>query len=183
MTRDLIVHEALMLQMLGAYPTADSTLSATKVEEFLVYVKNSNYGREYSVTLTHPNMPYGHKVLFQMPSGNDATTDSEFRDTNKIKDILLYGTSSQHWNGSASQIGFKTVRTDTNATLSTSQGLANYSGITSHFQFESYDNVIYGKPTGSGTLSNYSVSASDGAGNTAMYHISCLLYTSDAADE
>ena len=152
-------------------PTADSTLSATKVEEFLVYVKNSNYGREYSVTLTHPNMPYGHKVLFQMPSGNDATTDSEFRDTNKIKDILLYGTSSQHWNGSASQIGFKTVRTDTNATLSTSQGLANYSGITSHFQFESYDNVIYGKPTGSGTLSNYSVSASDGAGNTAMYHI------------
>ena len=66
-------------------PTADSTLSATKVEEFLVYVKNSNYGREYSVTLTHPNMPYGHKVIFQMPSGNDATTDS---------DCLLYTSPS-----------------------------------------------------------------------------------------
>jgi hypothetical protein len=156
-------------------PTADTNTSPAKVEEFLIYVKASNYGREYSVTLTHPNMSYGHKVMFQMPSGNDATTDSEFRDTDKIKDILLYGTSSTHWNGSASQIAFKTVRTDTNATLSTSQGLANYSGITSHFQFESYDNVIYGKPTGTvsspNSLSDYSVSTSDGAGNTGMYHI------------
>ena len=40
-------------------PTADSTLSATKVEEFLVYVKNSNYGRDFSVHLCHPNMPFG----------------------------------------------------------------------------------------------------------------------------
>tara|TARA_R100001443_G_scaffold100560_2_gene108031 strand:+ start:15984 stop:18491 length:2508 start_codon:yes stop_codon:yes gene_type:complete len=156
-------------------PTADTNQSAAKQEEFLIYVKATNYGREYTVTLTHPNMPYGHKVIFQMPSGNDATTDSEFRDSDKIKDILLYGTSSQHWNGSASQIGFKTVRTDTNATLSTSQGLANYSGITSHFSFESYDNVIYGKPTGTvsspNTLADYTVSTSDGAGSTAMYHI------------
>ena len=156
-------------------PTADTNQSAAKQEEFLIYVKATNYGREYTVTLTHPNMPYGHKVIFQMPSGNDATTDSEFRDSDKIKDILLYGTSSQHWNGSASQIGFKTVRTDTNATLSTSQGLANYSGITSHFTFESYDNVIYGKPTGTvsspNTLADYTVSTSDGAGSTAMYHI------------
>ena len=81
----------------------------------------------------------------------------------------MYGTSSQYWNSSASQIGFKTVREDTNATLSTSQGLANYSGITSHFSFESYDNVIYGKPTDNN--SGYSVSTSDGAGNTAMYHV------------
>ena len=150
-------------------PIADTATSAAKQEEFLIYVKASNYGREYTVTLNHPNMSYAHKVVFQMPSGNDATTDSEFRDTNKIKDILLYGTSSQYWNSSASQIGFKTVREDTNATLSTSQGLANYSGITSHFSFESYDNVIYGKPTDNN--SGYSVSTSDGAGNTAMYHV------------
>ena len=150
-------------------PTADSNTSAAKQEEFLIYVKATNYGREYSVTLTHASITGGIKVIFQMPSGNDATTDSEFRDSNKIKDILLYGTSSTHWNGSASQIGFKTVRADNNSTLSTSQGLANYSGITSHFTFESYDNVIYGKPNNNN--SSYTVSTSDGAGSTAMYHI------------
>ena len=150
-------------------PTADTNKSAAKQEEFLIYVKATNYGREYTVTLNHPTWSYPIKVIFQMPSGNDATTDSGFRDSDKIKDILLYGTSSTHWNSSASQIGFKTVRTDTNATLSTSQGLANYSGITGKFAFESYDNVIYGKPTDNN--SGYSVSTSDGAGSTAMYHV------------
>ena len=150
-------------------PTADTNKSAAKQEEFLIYVKATNYGREYTVTLNHPTWSYPIKVIFQMPSGNDATTDSGFRDSDKIKDILLYGTSSTHWNSSASQIGFKTVRTDTNATLSTSQGLANYSGITGKFAFNSYDNVIYGYPTDNN--SGYSVSTSDGAGSTAMYHV------------
>ena len=70
------------------------------------------------------------EVIFQLPSGNDASTDSKFRDTNKITDILLYGTSSTHWDSSADGIGFKVVRTDNNATQSTTQGLANYSGFT-----------------------------------------------------
>jgi len=150
-------------------PTADSTTSAAKVEEFLIYAKTSNYGREYKVALKHPSMSYEIEVIFQMPSGNDATTDSEFRDTNKITDILLKGTSSTHWNGSASQIGFKTVRTDTGATLSTTEGLTNYSGISNYFTFESYDSVIYGKPTDGNA--NYTVSTSDGAGNASMYAI------------
>jgi len=150
-------------------PTADSTTSAAKVEEFLIYAKTSNYGREYKVALKHPSMSYEVEVIFQMPSGNDATTDSEFRDTNKITDILLKGTSSTHWNGSASQIGFKTVRTDTGATLSTTEGLTNYSGISNYFTFESYDSVIYGKPTDGNA--NYTVSTSDGAGNASMYAI------------
>ena len=150
-------------------PTADSTTSAAKVEEFLVYAKTSNYGREYKVALKHPSMAQELEVIFQMPSGNDATTDSEFRDTNKITDILLKGTSSTHWNGSASQIGFKTIRTDTGATLSTTEGLSNYSGISNYFTFESYDSVIYGKPTDGNA--NYTVSTSDGAGNASMYAI------------
>nr|WMM95544.1 tail tubular protein B [Methylophilales phage MEP433]WOZ55713.1 tail tubular protein B [Methylophilales phage MEP434] len=150
-------------------PTAAATSSAAKVEEFLIYVKSTNYGREYTVTLTHPDIAYGIKVVFQLPSGNDATTDSAFRDTNKIKDILLYGTSSTYWDSAASQIAFKTIRTDTGATLSTSQGLANYSEITAEFTFESYDNVIYGKPTDGNSA--YTVSTSDGSGNTAMYHV------------
>jgi len=148
---------------------ADSTNSAAKVEEFLINIKLTNYGREYKIALKHPNMAQELEVQFQLPSGNDASTDSKFRDTDKIKDILLYGTGSAHWNGSADGIGFKTVRTDTGATVSSSQGLANYSGFTSHFTFESYDSVIYGKPTDNNA--NYTVSTSDGSGNTGMYSI------------
>ncbi|NVH64797.1 hypothetical protein HQ621_28270, partial [Pseudomonas simiae] len=94
---------------------------------------------------------------------------------NKITDILLNGTSSSHWDSNANGIGFKTIRTDTGATLSSSQGLANYSGISSHFTFEAFDSVIYGKPTGTvsspNTLADYTISSSDGSGNTAMYAI------------
>ena len=148
---------------------ADSTNSAAKVEEFLINVKLTNYGREYKIALKHPNMAQELEVQFQLPSGNDASTDSKFRDTDKIKDILLYGTGSAHYNSSADGIDFKTVRTDTGATVSSSQGLANYSGFTSHFTFESYDSVIYGKPTDNNA--NYTVSTSDGSGNTGMYSI------------
>ncbi len=150
-------------------PVADSNTSAAKVEEFLIYVAKSQYGLEYKVTVGHPDIAYDIAVIFQMPSGNDATTDSAFRDTNKIKDILLNGTSSTHWDAAASQIGFKTIRTDTGATLSTTQGLANYAEITAEFTFESYDSVIYGKPTDGNA--SYTIETADGQGNLAMYVI------------
>jgi len=153
----------------GITVAADSTTSAAKVEEFLIVCKLTNYGREYKVALKHPSMAQELEVVFQLPSGNDASTDSKFRDTNKITDILLYGTSSTHWDSNANGIGFKVVRTDNNATQSTTQGLANYSGFTSHFTFESFDSVIYGKPTDNNA--NYTISSSDGSGNTAMYAI------------
>jgi len=148
---------------------ADSTTSAAKVEEFLIVCKLTNYGREYKVALKHPSMAQELEVVFQLPSGNDASTDSKFRDTNKITDILLYGTSSTHWDSAADGIGFNVRRTDTNASVSTTQGLANYSGFTSHFTFEAFDSVIYGKPTDQNA--NYTITTSDGSGNTAMYSI------------
>ena len=148
---------------------ADSATSAAKVEEFLINVKLTNYGREYKVALKHPNMAQELEVRFQLPTGNNASTDSKFRDTDKIKDILLNGTASSHYDSSADGIGFKTVRTDTGATVSSSQGLANYSGFTSHFTFESFDSVIYGKPTDNNA--NYTVSTADGSGNTGMYAV------------
>ena len=150
-------------------PLASGSTSPAKVEEFLINVAKSQYGIEYKITVNHPSMANPLAVVFQMPSGNDATTDSKFRDTNKIKDILLNGTSSTHWNAAASQIGFKTINATTGATVSTTQGLANYSGITSYFTFESYDSVIYGKPTDGNA--NYTVETSDGQGNLAMYVI------------
>jgi len=148
---------------------ADSTTSAAKVEEFLINVKLTNYGREYKVALKHPNMAQELEVQFQLPTGNDASTDSKFRDTDKIKDILLKGTASSHYDSNADGIGFKTVRTDNGSTVSSSQGLSNYSGFTSHFTFESFDSVIYGKPTDNNA--NYTVSTSDGSGNTGMYAV------------
>ncbi len=61
--------------------TADSASSAAKVEEFLIVCKLTNYGREYKVALKHPNMAQELEVIFQLPSGNDASTDAKFRDT------------------------------------------------------------------------------------------------------
>ena len=149
--------------------TADSTTSAAKVEEFLVVCKLTNYGREYKVALKHPSMAQELEVIFQLPTGNNAATDAKFRDTNKITDILLKGTSSTHWDSNANGIGFNVRRTDTGASVSTSQGLSNYSGFTSHFTFEEFDSVIYGKPTNGNAA--YTITTSDGSGNTAMYAI------------
>jgi len=149
--------------------TADSTTSAAKVEEFLIVCKLTNYGREYKVALKHPSMGQELEVIFQLPTGNDAATDAKFRDTNKITDILLKGTSSTHWDSSANGIGFKVVNTSTGSSVSTTQGLSNYSGFTSHFTFEEFDSVIYGKPTDGNAA--YTITTSDGSGNTAMYAI------------
>jgi hypothetical protein len=59
--------------------TADSTNTAAKVEEFLINVKLTNYGREYKVALKHPNMAQELEVQFQLPTGNDASTDTRFK--------------------------------------------------------------------------------------------------------
>ena len=150
-------------------PTADTTLSAAKLEEFHVYCKSTNYGREYKVALRHEDWAYEVEVIFQVPTGNSAATDSKYRDTNKIVDILMYGTSSTHYDATANGIGFKTVRTDTGATLSTTSGLANFSDITTYFTFEQFDSVIYGRITNQ--AKTYTLSTSDGSGNTAMYGI------------
>jgi len=146
---------------------ADSTTSAAKVEEFLIVCKLTNYGREYKVAIKHGNMSFEIEVIFQLPTGNDASTDAKFRDTNKITDILLFGKNSSHWDNNADGIGFKTIRKSNGAILSTTQGLANYSGISNHFTFESFNSVIYGKPTNGSA--NYTITSSDGSGNTAMY--------------
>jgi hypothetical protein len=145
----------------------NSSTTAAKVQEALVYVKSSQYGRQYSVTLNHSTWSYPIEVLFQMPTGNDASTDGKFRDTEKIAHILLYGTASSHWSSSADGIGFKTIRTDNGATLSTSQGLANYSGITGTFSSTQYGNTIY-LTASSGT---FGIETTDGFGNQAMYAI------------
>ena len=147
--------------------TEDSTTTAAKVQEALVYVKSSQYGRQYSVTLNHSTWSYPIEVLFQMPTGNDASTDGKFRDTDKIAHILLYGTASSHWSSGADGIGFKTIRTDTGATLSPSQGLANYSGITGTFSSTQYGNTIY-LSCSSGT---FGIETTDGFGNQAMYAV------------
>jgi len=150
-------------------PTADTTLSAAKVKEFHVYCKSTNYGREYKVALRHEDWAYEVEVIFQVPTGNSAATDSKYRDTNKIVDILMYGTASSHYDASANGIGFKTVRTDTGATLSATSGLANFSDITTYFTVEQFDSVIYG--TIINQAKTYTLSTSDGSGNTAMYGI------------
>ena len=145
----------------------NTTTTAAKVQEALVYVKSSQYGRQYSVTLNHSTWSYPIEVKFQMPTGNDASTDGKFRDTEKIAHILLYGTASSHWSSSADGIGFQTVRADTGAVLSSSQGLANYSGITGTFSSTQYGNTIY-LSCSSGT---FGIETTDGFGNQAMYAV------------
>ena len=150
-------------------PAMAAATSTAKIERALVYVKQTNYGRSYEVKVKHPSMSYEIGVEFQMPSGNDYNTDAAFRDTKKIADILCFGTSSTHWNGSADDIGFRTYRTDTNANLSTSEGLKNYSGITSYFTTTIYASTLDIKPTDGNT--NYTVGTSDGFGGQAMYAV------------
>lgn len=152
-------------------PTADTNTTPAKVEEFLVYVKQAGYGREYTVRLSHPDMTQTWiEVNFQMPDGSDANHDTEFSDTDKIADVLLYGQSSTYWNNQAS--GEITVVENNGGTLSTTStttGLANTTSINTHFTFEIYSSTIYGKPIDGD--SNYTVSTRDGAGSTAMYAI------------
>ncbi|QLF88070.1 tail tube B [Pelagibacter phage Eistla EXVC025P] len=147
---------------------ADTTTSAAKIEEFYVNVVTTNYGREYSIEVKHPNMAYGIKSSLQMPTGSNLSHDATYRDTNHVADILFRGTSSTYWDGSSSA-SFTLTRTDTGATLSTTQGIGTYSGVTSYFNMSLFPSVIRGVVIDGN--SNYELETSDGSGNTGMYSV------------
>jgi hypothetical protein len=147
---------------------ADTNTSAAKIEEFYINVVTSNYGREYAVTVQHPNMSYAVKSSLQMPSGSNLNHDAVFRDTAHIADILFRGTSSTYFDTS-SDADFKLTREDTGATLSTTQGLGTSSEVTNYFTMSQYPGVIRGISTDGN--SNYTVLTADGSGNTGMYSI------------
>jgi len=147
---------------------ADTNTSAAKIEEFYINVVTSNYGREYAVTVQHPNMSYAVKSSLQMPTGSNLNHDAVFRDTAHIADILFRGTSSTYFDTS-SDASFKLTREDTGATLSTTQGLGTSSEVTNYFTMSQYPGVIRGISTDGN--SNYTVLTADGSGNTGMYSI------------
>ena len=147
---------------------ADTNTSAAKIEEFYINVVTSNYGREYAVTVQHPNMSYAVKSSLQMPSGSNLNHDAVFRDTAHIADILFRGESSAYFD-SSSDADFKLTREDTGATLSTTQGLGTSSEVTNYFTMSQYPGVIRGVSTNGN--SNYTVLTADGSGNTGMYSI------------
>lgn len=147
---------------------ADSTTSDAKIEEFYINVVTTNYGREYSVELKHPNMAYGIKAALQLPTGSNVTHDATYRDTTHVADMLFKGTSSTYWDGSSSA-SFVLTRTDTGATLSTTQGIGTYSGVTSYFTMSLYPSVIRGVVIDGDP--DYELETSDGSGNTGMYSV------------
>ena len=151
---------------------ADATKSAVKNEEFYVNCVATNFGNEYTIKLTHPDMQaalgYGLEIRLQMPTGSSATHDTTFRDTKHVADILFRGTSSQFWDSSSSA-ALKIIRTDTQSVLSTTLGLSTYSGFTNYFSFQLLNSVIYGEPTDNDPL--YTIETGDGAGNSSFYSI------------
>jgi hypothetical protein len=147
---------------------ADTTTTASKIEEFYINVVTTNYGREYAVTVQHPNMSYAVKSSLQMPSGSNLNHDAVFRDTSHVADILFKGESSAYWD-SSSDAEFKLTREDTGATLSTSQGLGTSSEVTNYFTMTLFPSVIRGVSTDGNA--NYTVETTDGSGNTGMYSV------------
>ena len=147
---------------------ADTTTTASKIEEFYINVVTTNYGREYAVTVQHPNMSYAVKSSLQMPTGSNLNHDAVFRDTSHVADILFKGTSSAYFNNS-SDASFKLTREDTGATLSTSQGLGTSSEVTNYFTMTLFPSVIRGVSTNGNA--NYTVETTDGSGNTGMYSV------------
>lgn len=148
--------------------TADTNTSPAKIEEFFVNIVLTNYGREYTIEVKHPNMAYGIKAALQLPTGSNATHDASYRDTAHVADILFKGTSSDYWDNSSSAT-FKLVRTDTGVTLTTTQGIGTYAGVTNYFTMSLFPSVIRGVSTDGNA--NYELETSDGSGNTAMYSI------------
>ena len=147
---------------------ADTTTSASKIEEFYINVVTTNYGREYAVTVQHPNMSYAVKSSLQLPSGSNLNHDAVFRDTSHVADILFRGTSSTYFDAS-SDASFKLTREDTGATLSTTQGLGTSSEVTNYFTMTLFPSVIRGVSTDGNA--NYTVETTDGSGNTGMYSV------------
>ena len=129
-------------------PAMTATTTAAKVEEALVYVKQSNYGRTYSITLTHPNMNSGNPLTtqFAMPNGDDVATQGFLRDTAKIASILRTGSGGSPGTHSGTAL--------TNAAIS------------NHFTITQYNSVIHIKPTDNNA--NFTITTSDGAGDSAM---------------
>lgn len=148
--------------------TADTNTSPAKIEEFFVNIVLTNYGRDYTIELKHPNMAYGIKAALQLPTGSNATHDASYRDTAHVADILFKGTSSDYWDNSSSAT-FKLIRTDTGVTLTTTQGIGTYAGVTNYFTMSLFPSVIRGASTDGNA--NYELETSDGSGNTAMYSI------------
>jgi len=147
---------------------ADTTTSASKIEEFYINVVTTNYGREYAVTVQHPNMSYAVKSSLQLPTGSNLNHDAIFRDTSHVADILFRGTSSTYFDAS-SDASFKLTREDTGATLSTTQGLGTSSEVTNYFTMTLFPSVIRGVSTDGNA--NYTVETTDGSGNTGMYSV------------
>ena len=147
---------------------ADTTTSASKIEEFYINVVTTNYGREYAVTVQHPNMSYAVKSSLQLPTGSNLNHDAVFRDTSHVADILFRGTSSTYFDAS-SDASFKLTREDTGATLSTTQGLGTSSEVTNYFTMTLFPSVIRGVSTDGNA--NYTVETTDGSGNTGMYSV------------
>ncbi len=149
-------------------PAANASSSAAKVEEFYINFLVTNFGREYQIKLTHPDLAYGINAVLQMPDGSDADNDTDFRDTGKLIDIFLKGTSSPYWNASSSMT-FALERADTGATLTSSQGLATYSEVTAEFTFTQYNSALYCAVVDGNAA--YTVTTFDGGGNNEMYVI------------
>ena len=147
---------------------ADTTTTASKIEEFYINVVTTNYGREYAVTVQHPNMSYAVKSSLQLPTGSNLNHDAIFRDTSHVADILFRGTSSTYFDAS-SDASFKLTREDTGATLSTTQGLGTSSEVTNYFTMTLFPSVIRGVSTDGNA--NYTVETTDGSGNTGMYSV------------
>ena len=149
-------------------PAQSGTTTAAKSEYFYVVFKVTNFGREYAIHLTHPDLPYGINAIIQMPDGSDANHDTQFRDTAKLIDIFRYGTSSTYWDASSS-IEFKLTRADTNAVLSNSQGLSSYSAVTAEFTFTEHQSALRGYVVDQNA--SYTVETHDGAGNAELYAV------------
>jgi hypothetical protein len=149
-------------------PAQSGTTTAAKEEYFYVVFKVTNFGREYAIHLTHPDLPYGINAIIQMPDGSDANHDTQFRDTAKLIDIFRYGTSSTYWDASSS-IEFKLTRNDTGATLTTTQGLSSYSAITAKFTFTEHQSALRGYVVDQNA--SYTVETHDGAGNAELYAV------------
>lgn len=130
-------------------PAMAATTTAAKVEEALVYVKQSNYGRTYSITLTHPDMNSGNAVStsFAMPNGDNVATQGHLRDTATIASILRTGSGASPGTHSGSALTSST--------------------ISNHFTITQYNSVIHIRPTDNN--SSFTISSSDGAGDSAMY--------------
>lgn len=132
-------------------PAMTSATTAAKVNEALVSFKNANYGRTYSITLSHPSMNSGNPITssFKMPPGDNVATQGGLRDT------ALIATA---------------VRTHSGGSPGTTSGTAlNASPISSHFTVTQYDSVLHIKPTDNNA--NFTITSSDGAGDTAMYTV------------